>query len=483
MKKSLLLATVGAISLLTSPVVAADLHDDAPILLTGFTRLDPVAQTRTDNSYLIMQGEVIIEMGEGAPPAGEYASTHDLSGLYALPGFIDAHGHIVAGPHAIDVIDDRPTVTIESDPEITQYHALTALAFGVTTVRNPGGDPAAGADYDQRIASGEWIGPETLHAGAVVQPPPFGGNAFVYPTSEEEWQAEAARQAELGMTYFKLYQSLTEEELATGIRVAHEHGMQAIAHLDAVSWQAAAELGIDGLLHALPTSADLLEPGAREAYLAARGPDARFTYQWFEYVDLEGPLIQQLATTLSERQIEVDLTLLVNVLGYDRDPGSIGFPESDRHYYHPATVAGALNFFALSGASWSDEDYVRAEAALARVLEFAYRLYEADVPLMIGTDGNGGGPLYAEELKLHEEAGIPPWEVLRLATSGNAQGMGLGDVTGQLAAGYEADIVFLNADPTLDLSRARDVAYVVNNGAVYTFEELTAHTLPNRQSN
>ena len=35
------------------------------------------------------------------------------------------------------------------------------------------------------------------------------------------------------MTYFKLYIDLSEQELATGIRVAHEHGLQAIAHLNA----------------------------------------------------------------------------------------------------------------------------------------------------------------------------------------------------------------------------------------------------------
>ncbi len=482
MRQSQMKAGVSALGLIAAALTTTP-GAEAQTLYHGFTRLDPHQQVRIEDSYMIVEDEIILDVGSGTPPQRNYQARHDMSGLYALPGFIDAHGHIVAGPHAIEIVDGAPLVTIESQPEITQYHALTALAFGVTTVRNPGGDPAAGADYDQRVETGEWIGPYVLHAGAVVQPPPFGGSAFVYPTSEEEWQAEAARQAALGMTYFKLYQSLSEEELATGIRVAHEHGLQAIAHLDAVSWQTAADMGIDGLLHALPTSGDLLEGGAREAYLAGRGPDSRFTYQWFEYVDLDGPLIQQLLTTLSERQVEVDLTLLVNVLGYDRDPASIGFPEPDRHYHHPATVAGSLNFFAVSGAGWSDEDYVRAEAALERVLEFAYRLYEADVPLMIGTDGTGGGPLYAEELKLHAEAGISNWEVLRLATSGNAQGMGLGDVTGRLAAGYEADIVFLNSDPSLDLGRARDVAFVVTDGAVHSFADLTAHTLPNRRSN
>ncbi|MCH7686283.1 MAG: hypothetical protein IH899_06340, partial [Planctomycetes bacterium] len=81
-----------------------------------------------------------------------------------------------------------------------------------------------------------------VHAGAAAQPPPFGGSAFVYPETEDEWRAEAERQADLGMKYFKLYVSLTEDELATGIRVAHDQGLRAIAHLDQVSWTRAAAL-------------------------------------------------------------------------------------------------------------------------------------------------------------------------------------------------------------------------------------------------
>lgn len=71
------------------------------------------------------------------------------------------------------------------------------------------------------------------------------------------------------------------------------------------------------------------------------------------------------------------------------------------------------------------------------------RLHEAGVPLLVGTDGTGGGPLFLRELELHVEAGIPVGDVLALATTKAAERLGLAGRTGLLEADFEADIVFL----------------------------------------
>lgn len=457
--------------LLAGTNLTADAAADSD-LYYGFTRIDPVNETLIPDSYLIVRDGLIETVGTGQPPMALAQQHYDMTGRYGLPGFVDAHAHITAGPHAIEMVDGQPLVTMESQANITEFNARMALAFGVTTVRNPGGDPQANADYDRRIVRGEWRGPDALHAGSVIQPPPFGGNAFAYPQSKAEWQAEAQRQAGLGSTYFKLYHGLSEEELATGIRVAHENGLQAIAHLDQISWLRAAELGIDGLLHALPTSADLLEPDVSAAYQEGRGLDSKFMYQWFENVDFDGPLMQNLLSELATQEVEVDLTLLVNVLSYrSNNLGSV-FPQADRRYYHPETLAALLRFMQLSATGWTEEDFVRADIAMSAVFEFVRRLHAAGVPLMIGTDGNGGGPLYAQELQLHHQAGLSAWDVLYLATAGSAKGMGLGDHTGQIKTGYEADLVFLNANPLEDLANARNVELVVTNGQAFSFDEL-----------
>lgn len=443
-------------------------------LYFGFTLIDPAQETRTENAYILVRDGRIAAIGAGTPPTDiRVAESHNLSGRYATPGFIDAHAHITAGPHRIEMRDGAPLLTIESDDAITRFAAHMALSSGVTTVRNPASDPEASAAYDAMIAAGG-VGPEALHAGSAIEPPPFGGSAFAYPRTAEEWDAEAARQAALGMTYFKLYQSLNEEELAAGVAAAHAHGLQAIAHLNAVSWSRAIELGIDGLEHALPTSADLLEPGQREAYLTELGPDSKFMYRWFQRTDFDGPLMQNLFAQIASEDIALNLTLVVNELLYNIDDLDRVYPDTTRAFTHPESLAAILTFLRGSAAGWSEADFNSARETMPRVLEFARRLYESGAPMMIGTDSAGGTPFFAREMELHVEAGIPVWAVLRMATSDAADIMGLGARTGRIAVGYEADIAFLSADPSADVGAARNVYAVMSNGVFHRAEDLRA---------
>lgn len=442
-------------------------------LYTGFTLIDPVERTVIEDAWLVVEDGRIAAYGEGALPERPFSEQHDLAGHHALPGFIDVHGHLTAGPHAVESVDGQPVVTLESVDEITEFNARMALAFGVTTVRNPGADPEASAAYDARISSGEWTGPDAHHAGAVIQPPPFGGSAFAYPRTEDEWRAEAARQADLGMRYFKLYHGLSEEELAAGVAAARAHGLEPIAHLDQVSWTRAAELGVSALLHALPTSPDLLEPGAREEFIELRGPDSRFMYQWFERVDFDGPRMQTLFSTLADTEATVDLTLQVNLLMTGPQAVERIYPPEHRPYIHPRTLAGLLEFGSMALTGWTEEDTRRAEAAMERVFEFARRVEAAGVPIGIGTDGPGGGPFFTTEMELMIDAGFEPWRVLELATAGGARVMGIEHRTGRWAEGHEADIVFLRANPLEDMSHARDIGWVMSNGRMYQVDALT----------
>lgn len=443
-------------------------------LYTGMTLIDPARERVLDEAWLVVEDGRIAGFGEGAAPNARYDTVRDMTGQYVLPGFIDVHGHLTAGPHTIEVVDGLPSIRMESVDAITAFHASMALASGVTTVRNPGGPPQASAAYDARLADGTWIGPEVRHAGAVIQPPPFGGSAFAYPQTPEAWDAEAARQAALGMTYFKLYHGLSEAELAAGVDAARTHGLEPIAHLDQVSWTRAVEIGVRGLLHALPTSPDLLSEDQRAAYLAERGMDARFAYQWFERVDLDGPEMTALYEAIRETGTSVDLTLQVNAMMVD--PGAFDrlFGPEAAAAIHPDTYAALRQFVVLSLTGWTEEDRQRSIAAMETVYAFARRLHAEGVRLGVGTDGPGGGPAYLVELRLMEEAGFSPWEILTLATQGGARVMRIEDRTGQIAAGYEADLVFLSGNPLDDIEQAGQVRAVVSDGVYHDAVTLRA---------
>lgn len=443
----------------------------------GLTLIDPASEQRVENAWVVIEDGRLSRIGSGKPPRpSKGMHAHDLGGRFVLPGLIDAHAHVTStGILEVEMRGGAPVISMKVDERITQRNARMALARGVTTVRNPGGVPAANAHYDRMIAAGTWLGPEARHAGAVIQPPPMSGEMFRYPRTEAQWQAAASQEAMLGMTYFKLYTDLSEQELATGIRVAHQHGLKAIAHLNRVSWTRAIELGIDGLEHALPTSPDLLETQARAKYLAELDQTSRFMYRWFELADYDGPLIRHLVDLLAQKRIAINLTLVVNELVYRTDELDRVLPAFERRDIAPEVLAVYESQLRASATGWTPEDYERARAVMPKVLAFARMLHVAGVPMMIGTDG-GGGVLYGREMELHREAGIATWDVLRMATSEAADIMGLGDRVGRIEEGYEADLVILDADPLVDVRAVDRVHAVINNGKLLKPSELRVFT-------
>ncbi|HUQ52437.1 MAG TPA: amidohydrolase family protein [Gammaproteobacteria bacterium] len=430
----------------------------------GFTRLDPVTATATRNAFVVVQGDRIVSVGSGNPPRRDGSHSVDMSGRYALPGFFDTHAHITIGPLKVELKDGAPAFRFEVIPDLHRHNALLALAYGVTTIRNPAGDAEANAHYGAMIASGEWLGPQAVHAGDLMNP------GFPhYPRNNQEWDIELQRQRDLGMTYAKLYSGLSEQELARGIETAHAHGLKTIAHLDGVSWTRAMELGIDELTHALPTSADLLVEPNRTAYLESRkAPDAKYFYRWFELVDYDSEPFQTMLRMLVEKKIHVDLTLIANeiVYFYDRIDKELTYP-LELAYAGAGFQQNWRQAMTASHVGWTEDDYRRAHTVMPKVLELAKRFYDAGVRLSMGTDGTGGGPSFVRELALHVEAGIPPWEVLRLATSGAAERLGMADRRGALAPGFEADIVFLSDDPLESIDNVRSVDVVVQDGRAY----------------
>jgi imidazolonepropionase-like amidohydrolase len=71
------------------------------------------------------------------------------------------------------------------------------------------------------------------------------------------------------------------------------------------------------------------------------------------------------------------------------------------------------------------------------------------------------------ELEMMVEYGMPVADVLRAATSGNADIFHLEDRVGRLREGLLADIIAVAGDPLADVSVLRDVRFVMKDGHVY----------------
>jgi imidazolonepropionase-like amidohydrolase len=103
-------------------------------------------------------------------------------------------------------------------------------------------------------------------------------------------------------------------------------------------------------------------------------------------------------------------------------------------------------------------------------------VWEAGIPVVMGTDAGGIGTPHGSsvfrEMKLMQEAGLSPLDVLRAATTNGARALRMQGSVGVIAPGRLADIVLLDADPAADVSNLSRAYRVIKNGAVFDPAEL-----------
>jgi imidazolonepropionase-like amidohydrolase len=74
----------------------------------------------------------------------------------------------------------------------------------------------------------------------------------------------------------------------------------------------------------------------------------------------------------------------------------------------------------------------------------------------------------AREMELMVAYGMKPVDVLRSATSINADVFGYADRIGRIRKGLLADLVAVDGDPTVNISNVRKIALVMKDGVIYT---------------
>jgi imidazolonepropionase-like amidohydrolase len=75
-------------------------------------------------------------------------------------------------------------------------------------------------------------------------------------------------------------------------------------------------------------------------------------------------------------------------------------------------------------------------------------------------------------MELFAQAGLEPVEVLRLASQGAAEALGVGHELGRLEPGKLADIVLLDANPLDDIKNTQAIWRVIKGGWMFDPEEL-----------
>ncbi|WP_298513496.1 amidohydrolase family protein [uncultured Kordia sp.] len=96
------------------------------------------------------------------------------------------------------------------------------------------------------------------------------------------------------------------------------------------------------------------------------------------------------------------------------------------------------------------------------------RAYKKGVGIAFGTDaGVFQHGLNGKEFGFMVEGGMPAMETIQAATVTNAKILGMEDQLGQLKAGFLADIVAVDEDPTKNINTMENVTFVMKNGKIY----------------
>lgn len=396
------------------------------VILDGSEHMEP--QT---GKAVCIDGEKIAEITDAQHiPAGY--ETVDLGGRYVLPGLINMHVHLPAsGKPKKKASDPKKLVKLITScglmnkigVNMCEGYAKTELLSGVTTIRTVGGV----ADYDTRIrdlaAAGKILTPRVLASNMAVSVP--GGHMAGSLAYEAHTAAEAAAFVEkiagdkpdlikLMITGGVLDAEVVGEPgvlrmppalVRAACDKAHSLGMLVAAHVESP----------EGVIVALQNGVDSIEHGAQPTQ---------------EMLDL--------------------------------------FKE--RGAFQISTISPALPY-ALFDRSISHATYEQQEngkIVFDGIIALAKASLASGVPVGLGTDV--GCPyithydMWRELNHFVKYCGVTPAFALYSATKLNARLAGIGDVTGGVEIGKQADLIVCTDDPLKSPSALRTLDMVVKGG-------------------
>lgn len=375
--------------------------------------LDGTGARSTPGATVVVDGERIVAVEPGRVELPEGTAIVDLPGCTLLPGLVDTHVHLGfdGGPDPVASLaacDDEAALAAMADA------ARRSLRAGITTVRDLGDRGYLALALRERNGRGL---PTILAAG-----PPLttqGGHCHflggAVPADPVAVRAAVAERAERGTDVIKVMASggfLTPgstverpqfglAELRAAVEEAHGHGLPLTAHAHST----------EAVALAVEAGVDGIE---HCSFVTADG------------VAAPGDLIERIA----RRRIVVGAT--VGVV-----PGGAPPP--------------------------------RVAALVPALMATMARLREAGAPIVAATDA-GVGPPKPHGVLPHAASqlaaiGFAPHEVIRTLTADAARVCGVGNRTGRIAPGFDADLLAVRGDPLAELGALLRVVAVYRRGS------------------
>jgi imidazolonepropionase-like amidohydrolase len=389
------------------------------------------------------------------------ANIIDLNGKALMPGLVMLHEHMYISAHSFS----------------PRYPNLKQLAFtfprlylasGATTIRTCGSiEPYSDIRIKQDIDQGVLPGPSIELTAPYIE----GKTARFPQMKENKTPAEAAAfvsyWADQGFTSFKAYIGVDKPTLKAAIDAAHKRKLKITAHLDAVTYQEAAIIGIDNLEHGFFASTDFVFDKKEN-----ERPAAGIAYKSLGSLDTQSDSVKRFIQSLIDRKVGITSSPAVfegaTTIQLQPNEDAVNAMSPDTRDYYLKQLVNTK-----SAKAPTDMD-----KAFAKNGKMEKLFYDMGGLLTVGTDptGNGGtlagyGNWRAIEL-LVEADGFTPLEAIKIATLNGAIALGFDKTAGTIEIGKTADVLIVDGDPSKNISDLRKMLFVFRNGVGYNSKKL-----------
>jgi imidazolonepropionase-like amidohydrolase/WD40 repeat protein len=375
----------------------------------------------TETSIYLKGGRIQWIGSEREKELPEDVAILDGKGRFAIPGLFDMHVHATAGAWLRSEFQEA------------------WLAYGVTSVREAGNDLAFSTTLaDRGEATGDPV-PRYF----------FSGNIFCGELGPLPWETVPAAASFL---------MSDESDVRFYVRRWSERGAHFIKTHPCLAWTLQLALADEARRVGLP----VMEHGNwHEWLLRSVTLGSGFVEHYDSYHD---DVLQLLAAAGTGWSPTLTLSL-----------ADVALLEPDRAT-DPKLRAFALNELLQHQQShFGQVDSVRWLEERSMQLAVIRAAHDRGVRLYVGTDAPYGpvpGASLHRELRSFVDAGIPPLEVLRIATQEAAAAVGAGDHLGAIEPGKLADLVLLDANPLEEISNTQTIWRVIKGGWVFDPREL-----------
>lgn len=376
--------------------------------IVGATLIDGTGGPPVPNSVVLIRDARIEAVGPRSQiEIPSDAERVDASGLYLLPGLMDAHFH-TNRPDRIDALLDG----------------------GVTSFRDPGKHLKPYED---------WLRADRPLPRAFLTGPHFDQTPHAYPQNAVDLQtqdavnAEVDRVVERGASAVKIYFRLPVALIRAAAQRGDHHGIPVTAHLELVRAEDAIRAGLDGIEHITSLGTTLADEADARTFEKGVDNDNAFRgngrYWLWNRLQFEG---NSQVRPLLDLMVEQGTYLTPTLIPFEVQPGD-------------------------------DDATPEKLAAFAKMMEFTAIAHRAGVPVIASSHGPTPEANH-HELELLVEAGLSPMEAIRSATGAAAPFFGAAERLGAIQKGKAADIVLLSEDPLANISAVRAVERVMLAG-------------------